>query len=668
MADRPRLSHQPALDGLRGAAVAGVVAFHLGYLSGGFLGVDLFFTLSGYLITRLLLIERDGTGRIDLGGFWSRRAWRLLPALFLVVSAVALYAWIAARPDELDGIRGGGLSSLVYVTNWYFLATGDGYWNLFTAPTPFDHLWSLAIEEQFYVAWPLVFLGLTRGGTATRLTTFTAIATVATAIYMAAADPADAYLNTITRSSSILLGALLAIAAHRDWPAFRRVLTQGSGAALSIASLAFLVFSWIVVDGSADESFFRGGFFAHAIAVAIVIGRVTLAPGGLEARLFTLRPLRVLGLVSYGLYLWHWPVIVIVDLERTDTDGAALLLLRLSVMALLTAVSYIIIERPARHSWSRIPQAVWGLPVAAVIAGVLLGAGTRPPPVTSVVGAIPTTTTTTTETPTTETPTTETPTTGTDPATPRSTTTTTAPPLLAATPDEPLRVLLVGDSYLFDVEPAIDAAFAEVAEIDIRRGARFGFAATDDDALDLLAAARAEHQPDVVVTMWARFDQGWLEDRGLTAEANDELEARFVEAFEVLGGATETSAGAQVVVVGLAPSLTAGIDRLPVDRTINDVFQRAASALDYVSYLDPDPVVAPNGEPERWIIVDGAELLVRKADVSHYCADGAARWGQSIGVVLEQLTGVAPADPTDWWAGEWRDDPRYDDPVGACAP
>ena len=662
MSDRPRLRHQPALDGLRGVAVAGVVAFHLGHLSGGFLGVDLFFTLSGYLITRLLLVERDGTGEVDLGGFWSRRAWRLLPALFLVIAAVSIYAWVAARPDELDGIRDGGLASLLYVTNWFFLATGDGYWNLFTAPTPFDHLWSLAIEEQFYVVWPLVFLALAGTRGERRLIGVTAVATVATAIAMAVTDPADAYLSTITRSSSILLGALVGIVIHRGDDRFDRLVTGAAGRILSMASLGFVVFSWIVVDGSADTGFYRGGFFAHALAVSILVARVTLVPDGPEARVFSFSPFRTLGLVSYGLYLWHWPVIVIVDLERTGTDGAALLFLRLSVMAALTAASYLLIERPARHDWSRIPRAVWGLPAAAVLTAVLLVVSTRIPERADVAVAIPTTTTTSTTT--TEAPAADA-TTGTDTTT---TTTTTTTPLDRPTAADPLRVLLVGDSYLFDAEPGIDAAFASVPEVDIRRGARFGFAASADDALDLLAAARDEHEPDVVIAMFARFDQSWLDDRDDTPEVRAELEDRIVDALEVLGEPTTDPAGATVVMVGLAPSLTAGIDRIPVERTINELFENATARVDHARYLDPDPVVAPDGEPERRITVDGADLLVRKADISHYCADGAARWGQAVGELVAELTGLPPADPADWWIGEWRDDPRYDDPVGSCAP
>jgi len=182
----PRIGYQPALDGLRGVAVAGVIAFHLGHLSGGFLGVDLFFTLSGYLITRLLLVERAAKGGVDLKRFWTRRARRLLPALYALLVATAVYAAWFARPDELEGIRGGGLSALVYVANWWAIVTGDGYWDLFTTPSPLEHLWSLSIEEQFYVVWPVaVVLLLGAALKVRRLLVVSVVAAVASTALMA---------------------------------------------------------------------------------------------------------------------------------------------------------------------------------------------------------------------------------------------------------------------------------------------------------------------------------------------------------------------------------------------------------------------------------------------------------------------------------------------------
>ena len=159
----PRLRHEPALDGLRGVAVAGVLLFHGGHLAGGFLGVDAFFVLSGFLITTLLLAEARSRGRIALGAFWGRRARRLLPALVCVLAAVALYAAVWAKPDELATIRGDALATIGYFANWRAIATSRDYWALFRNPSPLDHTWSLAIEEQFYLVWPLLVAVLIRG-------------------------------------------------------------------------------------------------------------------------------------------------------------------------------------------------------------------------------------------------------------------------------------------------------------------------------------------------------------------------------------------------------------------------------------------------------------------------------------------------------------------------
>jgi peptidoglycan/LPS O-acetylase OafA/YrhL len=158
--------HLPALNGLRGLAVIGVVAYHLqiGWARGGYLGVDLFFVLSGFLITTLLLEEWVGTGRVDLGAFWGRRARRLLPALFLVVLALALYlicnaVWGGPGANgliDLSGLRGDAVATLLYVNNWHLIFAHQSYFAQFSTPSPLQHTWSLAIEEQFYLVWPLL--------------------------------------------------------------------------------------------------------------------------------------------------------------------------------------------------------------------------------------------------------------------------------------------------------------------------------------------------------------------------------------------------------------------------------------------------------------------------------------------------------------------------------
>src|SRR5262245_31240578 len=164
---RVGIPHLPALDGLRGLAVIGVLLFHDNQrLKGGYLGVDLFFVLSGYLITSLLLAEFSATARIDLKAFWVRRARRLFPALLALLLAVSLYAKVLAAPNELVRIRGDGIATIAYVANWRAIYAGHSYWAMFAAPSPLEHTWSLAIEEQFYVLWPLLtflVLGVSKG-------------------------------------------------------------------------------------------------------------------------------------------------------------------------------------------------------------------------------------------------------------------------------------------------------------------------------------------------------------------------------------------------------------------------------------------------------------------------------------------------------------------------
>jgi peptidoglycan/LPS O-acetylase OafA/YrhL len=216
--ERPgHLVYQPALDGLRALAVAAVIAYHLGYpwARGGYLGVDTFFVLSGYLITTLLLSESRASGHIDLPAFWIRRARRLLPALLLVLAAIAVYAAWATPTEAQASLRADGLFALFYSANWHFIADNNSYFDLFASPSLLEHTWSLAIEEQFYVVWPLVVaacLYLGRGRRRVLVVVATAAALASVALMAAlASDPTRAYFGTDTRVHSLLFGALLAM-------------------------------------------------------------------------------------------------------------------------------------------------------------------------------------------------------------------------------------------------------------------------------------------------------------------------------------------------------------------------------------------------------------------------------------------------------------------------
>jgi peptidoglycan/LPS O-acetylase OafA/YrhL len=351
---QPRLVHQPALDGLRGLAVAVVLLFHGGHLTGGFLGVDAFFVLSGFLITSLLLAEARDRGRIGLGAFWARRARRLLPALVCVLLAVAVYARVLAKPDELATIRGDALATIGYFANWRAIFTSHDYWSLFRNPSPLNHTWSLAIEEQFYLVWPLLVVAVVhgrRGRVAAKrlLVTSIALAIISLAWTLVLFDPANpsrVYYGTDTRVASILVGAALAA-----WLALRGPL-QGRSArraleGVAIGALLLLATASARLSGSSDI-LFRGGLFALAIAVVVVIAAAVHPRRGPVSRLLSFRPLCALGLVSYGVYLWHWPIYVVINESRAHLIGWPLLAVRVSVTLAVAALSYRFVEQPIR--------------------------------------------------------------------------------------------------------------------------------------------------------------------------------------------------------------------------------------------------------------------------------------------------------------------------------
>jgi peptidoglycan/LPS O-acetylase OafA/YrhL len=348
----PRFQHIPALDGLRGAAVLGVLSFHGGYLKGGYLGVDLFFVLSGYLITSLLVAEQERAGQIRLGAFWARRARRLLPATLSLLLGVSAYAAFVARPTELGRIRSDAFAALLYVANWRSIFAGNDYWALFRAPSPLEHMWSLSIEEQFYLVWPLIVAGTlahSRSSGRRRLTVLTAllyVASVADALLLFSPmrGGARVYFGTDTRAAAILIGSLLAL----TWPVQQgdRHTIWWNGAALT--AFALLMVAWATLDGS-DPRLYQGGLLLCGAGAAVVIGVVAHHQQGWLARLLSVAPLRWLGNISYGLYLWHWPVFVLLTKERAHVGGALLFGLRLSVSLLISIASYFAIEQPLRR-------------------------------------------------------------------------------------------------------------------------------------------------------------------------------------------------------------------------------------------------------------------------------------------------------------------------------
>ena len=353
---RRTMAYVPALDGLRAVAVVGVLLFHGGvsWIPGGYLGVDVFFVLSGYLITTLLLHERVSTGGVDLRAFWTRRLRRLLPALLVLLAVVAVATPFFVAAAERASVRGDAIASLLYVANWHFILTDQSYFA--GAPSPLRHLWSLSVEEQWYLVFPVVLaVALRRARRLGPLLVGMAVAMVASALWMAhlatgGGDPSRAYYGTDTRAHSLLAGALLAGVAAQ-WPLhrYRRALSV-----LGLLGALGVLASYVLVS-EGDLWMYRGGFLGLAVATAALVGAVALPRTPLPwTRALAVAPLVAIGRVSYGLYLWHWPVNVFLTPERTGLDGGglddvALLAVRTAVAVAFTLASYRLIEMPIRR-------------------------------------------------------------------------------------------------------------------------------------------------------------------------------------------------------------------------------------------------------------------------------------------------------------------------------
>jgi peptidoglycan/LPS O-acetylase OafA/YrhL len=339
---------------VRGLAVGAVLAFHAGHLSGGFLGVDLFFTLSGFLITRLILDEL-ACDKFSLKAFWARRARRLLPAAWVLVGAVLLAGPVLVRTTELGTLRGDAIATLGYGANWWRVATSSSYFAIFTTPSPLQHTWSLAIEEQLYVVWPLLLLLVWRvsrgriGAVAAVAGSLTFASVAAGALLYSAADDGNrAYYGTDTRAASVLIGALAAMAVWRFGPHLARLRVLEP---LAITALGGIVLAWAIGDNGAW--LYRGGFASLAVAATFVLSTVTTQPDGRLSRALAWRPLVAVGVISYGVYLYHWPIFVWLSPERTGLGEWPLVALRLTATFSAATLSYFLVERPyRRRHWS----------------------------------------------------------------------------------------------------------------------------------------------------------------------------------------------------------------------------------------------------------------------------------------------------------------------------
>jgi peptidoglycan/LPS O-acetylase OafA/YrhL len=447
-------SFVPALDGLRAIAVSGVMLYHGGapLVGGGFLGVNVFFVLSGFLITSLLLGEWAKRLTIRLGQFWTRRARRLLPALLLMLVGVAVYAKVFATPGEFANLRLDSLSTLFYVANWHFIFAGADYFSQTAQPSPVSHMWSLAIEEQFYIVWPPVVLVMLHLGRRLRpsrrlwpVFVVAVVGAVASAVdmrlsYYGGASITRLYEGTDTRSQDILVGATLA-SGMAIWAQHRRALPEGTGrtryripkpwfgpsikpiaaweitppyarVALQVLGWSLLaagVYLWSQLTGS-SAFLFEGGFLLFALGVATVIFCAITAQTASLSRALGNPVFRYVGKISYGIYLWHFPLFALLSASRMHLYGLPLLTVRIAVTLVVATASFYLVEEPIRRGRMRsftewrawlMTSAAFLAVVAATVAATLpspaeavsIGARSIPAPVGSAYSGPPVTVT-----------------------------------------------------------------------------------------------------------------------------------------------------------------------------------------------------------------------------------------------------------------------------------
>ncbi len=371
-----RLGRCPALDGLRGAAVLAVMAFHaqLTVATGGYLGVDAFFVLSGFLITALLVEEWQERHTIALGAFWARRVLRLVPALVVVIIAVCIYAAFFAPNSWVPEIWNESVSAALYVSNWFQASTAREF------SFHMSHAWSLSIEEQFYIVWPPVLLLLLWLRVPVRaLAVLTALAALLSVLEMAWLFDGGArldrvYYGTDTRAQALLVGVALALGASSGgFGVLRRHALVVSRVAL-VGAVALLAL-WVGADREA-ASMYRGGFALAAVLGALVIADVVVSPTSVLGALLAARWLRAVGRISYGLYLWHWPIFLVCTEDRLGLPFWPTLVVRFALTFGFALASWTLVERPIlryKHRFERASSST--APVSVPVTGAPVDEG-----------------------------------------------------------------------------------------------------------------------------------------------------------------------------------------------------------------------------------------------------------------------------------------------------
>lgn len=354
--NRQNHTYITGLDGLRAFAVLAVMAYHFNFswAGGGFLGVDIFFVISGYLITSNILTLQEENHNFNLREFWIRRIRRLLPAVYVMIIAVFLWALIF-NPQIVSTLKGDAASSLIYASNWWFIFHKLSYFNSFGQPSPLKNLWSLAIEEQFYIVWPILLItGIKVFKKRTKLSSIVFIAALCSAALMAVMykpgeDPSRVYYGTDTRVFELLIGGLLAIIYPMKRLSSRKVSSMQRKVINTASIISFTAFIASVIFINEYEVFlYRGGMLLISLNAAAIIACIS-NPSCYLSHLLSWKPLSWLGKRSYGIYLWHYPIIVLsTPVYEIGNPAYWRVGLQLVIIIIIAELSYVYLEMPIR--------------------------------------------------------------------------------------------------------------------------------------------------------------------------------------------------------------------------------------------------------------------------------------------------------------------------------
>jgi peptidoglycan/LPS O-acetylase OafA/YrhL len=655
----PSLSYIPALDGIRGVAIVVIMGYHGGVFltSGGFYSLDTFFALSGFLITSLLISEWQRTQTIRLGAFWARRARRLLPALLVMLLGVALYAAFLVPPGTYSHLRSDGIYALFYFANWHFIAIGSNYFVQTGLTSPLTHTWSLAVEEQFYLVWPLVVLGALKLWRSKRaLLVICVVGALASSTEMAVLySPSNVnrlYYGTDTRAQSLLVGAALAVSlslwadrrrragaslADDDpirlrlggdpaWAA-RSVLGRGIALSVGLIGVAVSALLWTMLSYN-NPLAYRGGFLLAALATSAVLFSVVCSQDSVLASCLSYAPLRYVGRISYGMYLWHFPLFIYIDNARTGLTGYPLFAVRVAVTVAVASASFYLIERPVRQrTFLRGWKAWLGTPVAVLAVVVALFAATAAPPLAASAAA------------------------------PKFTGRSASPT------GPPVKVLVVGDSVALTLEIGLsehERSF-DVESFDggilgcgVTNGAEFQLKGVDapmatqcDDGParglwpHIWLADIAKDKPNVVMILAGLWEVANRTYRGRWTNIEDPTYAAYVKQQLEYAVRVARSGGAHVVLM-TAPCYDSGEqpngEPWPEDSQsrlsiYNHLVEQVATMSSDTSLLNFNAMACPGGHYEEFM--NGVQ--VRESDGVHFTFDGGDAFASRIWPVVVTL-------------------------------